>query len=107
VKTKPGQYDRNGRFLLVPIAGTEFNIEADTVVVAIGQQADLSFLPEKIAVGRGNAIVADPFTMATSMKGVFAGGDVVSGPASVLEAIYAGWKAADSIDRYLRSSGAC
>jgi NADPH-dependent glutamate synthase beta subunit-like oxidoreductase len=107
IKTKPSQYDRNGRFLLVPINGTEFKIEADTVIVAIGQQADLSFLPEKIEVGRGNIIVTDPFTMTTSMKGVFAGGDVVSGPASVLEAIYAGWKVANSIDRYLRSSDAC
>jgi len=82
-------------------------MEVDTVIVAIGQQADLSFLPEKITIGRGNVIVADPFTMATSMKGVFAGGDVVSGPASVLEGIYAGWKAADSMDRYLRSPGVC
>mgnify|MGYP001031564150 CR=1 FL=1 len=106
VKTKSGQYDRNGRFLLVPIAGTEFSMEVDTVIVAIGQQADLSFLPEKIAVGRGNVIVADPFTMATSMRGVFAGGDAVLGAASVLEAIYAGWKAANSMDRYL-SSGGC
>lgn len=107
IKTKPGQYDRNGKFLLVPISGTEFKIDADTVIVAIGQQADLSFLPEKLKVGRGNVVATDPFTMATSMKGIFAGGDVVSGPASVLEAIYTGWKAANSIDMYLRSSGSC
>jgi len=104
VKTEAGQYDRNGRFLLVPIEGTEFTVEADTVIVAIGQQADLEFLPEKIQVGRSNTIVTDPFTLETSMKGVFAGGDVVSGPASVFEAIYAGWKAAGSIDGYLRTA---
>jgi NADPH-dependent glutamate synthase beta subunit-like oxidoreductase len=107
VETEAGQYDRNGRFLLVPIEGTEFTIEADTVIVAIGQQADLEFLPEKIQVGRSNTILTDPFTLETSMKGVFAGGDVVSGPASVFEAIYAGWKAADSIDRHLRISNLC
>jgi len=103
IKTKPGQYDRNGRFLPVPIEGTEFTVEADTVIVAIGQQADLDFLPEKIQVGKGNIIVTNPFTLETSMKGVFAGGDVVSGPASVFEAIYAGWKAAISIDGYLKA----
>jgi len=102
VKTKPGQYDRSGRFLLVPIEGSEFTVEADTVIVAIGQQADLSFLPTKIRVSRWNTIETDPFSLETSMKGVFAGGDVVLGPASVFEAIYAGWKAAISIDLYLR-----
>jgi NADPH-dependent glutamate synthase beta subunit-like oxidoreductase len=107
IKTKPGQYDRNGRFLLIPIKGTEFTVEADTVIVAIGQQADLDFLPKEVQVGRGNIIVTDPFTLGTSMSGVFAGGDVVSGPASVFEAIYAGWKAADSIDKHLRTRRPC
>ncbi len=107
VKTKPGQYDRDGRFLLTPIEGTEFTVETDTVIVAIGQQADLDFLPEKIQVGKGNIIVTNPFTLETGMKGVFAGGDVVSSPASVFEAIYAGWKAAISIDRYLKNESSC
>jgi NADPH-dependent glutamate synthase beta subunit-like oxidoreductase len=101
IDTKPGQYDRDGRFLLVPIEGTEFTVEADTVIVAIGQQADLDFAAEKIQVQRTHTITTDPFTFQTSMKGVFAGGDVVTGPASVFEAVYAGWRAADSIDRYL------
>ena len=105
IKTKPGQYDRNGRFLLVPVEGTEFTVEADTVIVAIGQQADLDFLPGKIRIGREKTIEADSFTLETSMEGVFAGGDVVSGPASVFEAIYSGWKAANSIDGHLRTSG--
>lgn len=105
VKTKPNQYDRNGRFLLVPIEGSEFTIEADTVIVAIGQQADLSFLPTEIRVSGRNIIEADPFSLETSMKGVFAGGDVVLGPASVFEAIHAGWKAAISIDQHLKRTG--
>lgn len=105
VKTKPNQYDRNGRFLLVPIEGSEFIVEADTVIVAIGQQADLSFLPTEIQVSGQNIVEADPFNLETSMKGVFAGGDAVLGPASVFEAIHAGWKAAISIDQYLKQIG--
>lgn len=107
VKTKPGQYDRNGRFLLVPIEGSEFTVEADTVIVAIGQRAELGFLPNKIGVSRWSTIEVDPLNSETSMRGVFAGGDVVLGPASVFEAIYAGWNAAISIDRYLRHAGTC
>jgi len=105
VKTKLGQYDRDGRFLLVPIEGSEFTMEADTVIVAIGQQANLDFLPREVRVSRRNTIETDPFSLETSMRGVFAGGDVVLGPASVFEAIYAGWKAAISMDRYLKQVG--
>jgi len=104
VKTKPGQYDRDGKFLLVPIEGSEFTVEADTVIVAIGQQANLDFLSKEIRVNRRNTIETDPFSLETSMRGVFAGGDAVLGPASVFEAIYAGWKAAISMDRFLKQA---
>jgi len=103
-KTKPSQYDRDGKFLLVPIEGSEFTVEADTVIVAIGQQAILDFLPREIRVNRRNTIETDPFSLETSMRGVFAGGDAVLGPASVFEAIYAGWKAAISMDRFLKQA---
>jgi len=74
------------------------------VIVAIGQQANLDFLPREIRVNRRNTIETDPFSLETSMRGVFAGGDAVLGPASVFEAIYAGWKAAISMDQFLRQA---
>ena len=102
LKARPGQYDRDGRFLLIPIKGTEFDVEADTVIVAIGQQVELDSLPAEIRVTEQNTVGTDPFTLETSMDGVFAGGDITSGPASVFEAIYAGWKGAISMDHYIR-----
>jgi len=84
------------------VAGSEFNLIADTVISAVGQTPDLSFLPEKttLQVWQGERLVVDRY-MATNTPGIFAGGDVVTGPASVIEAIAAGKKAAVSIDCYL------
>ena len=87
---------------LIPIEGSEFTIDVDTVIAAIGQKADLSFLPDGVRVSDRNTMYADPLTLQTSMKGVFAGGDVALGPSSILEAIYMGWRAAAHIDRYVK-----
>jgi formate dehydrogenase beta subunit len=77
-------------------------VEADTVIVAIGQAADLGFAKQDgIAVTRRGGLEADPVTMETSLPGVFSGGDVVSGPATVINAIAAGKRAAASIDIYM------
>jgi formate dehydrogenase beta subunit len=77
-------------------------VEADTVIVAIGQATDLSFAEQDgIAVTRGGGLEADPITMETPLPGVFSGGDAVSGPATVISAIAAGKRAAASIDKYL------
>jgi formate dehydrogenase beta subunit len=77
-------------------------VEADTVIVAIGQAADLGFAKQDgIAVTRRGGLQADPITMETPLPGVFSGGDAVSGPATVISAIAAGKRAAASIDRYL------
>jgi len=99
-----GEPDASGRRRPVPIPGSEFTREFDTVIAAIGQVCEVppSF---GLELGRGGTIVADPETLQTSRPGVFAGGDVVSGPASVIEAIAAGRRAAESIDRYLGGSG--
>lgn len=97
-----GKPDESGRRRSVPIEGSEHVMELDTVIVAIGQLSDLSFLPKGVEVTR-STIVADPITLETSMPGVFAGGDVVSEPATVIDAIASGKRAAVSIDRYLRS----
>jgi heterodisulfide reductase subunit A-like polyferredoxin len=78
-------------------------IEGDTVILAIGQRSDLSGL-EALGQERGR-IKVDPVTLETSLPGVFAGGDVVTGPASVIEAVQHGHEAAISIDRFLRGEG--
>jgi NADPH-dependent glutamate synthase beta subunit-like oxidoreductase len=77
-------------------------LEADNVVVAIGQVADLSFAEKQgISISSEGGIEADPVTLKTPMEGVFAGGDVVYGPESIAQAIGSGREAAKSIDRYL------
>ncbi|WP_206812764.1 NADPH-dependent glutamate synthase [Paradesulfitobacterium ferrireducens] len=100
-----GEPDASGRRSPVAISGSEFEIEVDTVIVAIGQGPNP--LVTKSTPGlelnkRGN-IVADPETLATSKPGVFAGGDIVTGAATVILAMGAGKKAAASIDAYLKS----
>ena len=96
--------DGSGRRRPVPVEGSEFTIKADIVVIAIGQRSDLSFLGDshEINISRRNTIEADPVTAATNIPGVFAGGDVASGPRIVVEAVAFGKKAATSIDRYLK-----
>ena len=78
------------------------SMDADTIVVAIGQAADLSFSDsEGVAVTPRGGLEADPVTLKTPIDGVFAGGDVLYGPKSVVEAVECGKEAAESIDRYL------
>jgi NADPH-dependent glutamate synthase beta subunit-like oxidoreductase/NAD-dependent dihydropyrimidine dehydrogenase PreA subunit len=94
----------NGRHRPVPILGTDFVIEADHVVVAIGQSPNTSQLNiEGLAINeRTGVIQVDPLTLETSIPGVFAGGDSVTGPNNVVSAMAAGLRAAESIERYLR-----
>ncbi len=93
IRMQLGEKDETGRRRPVAIEGSEHTVDADMVIAAIGQSADLSFLK--------GAITVDPLTLETSLPGVFAGGDAVSGPASVIEAMAAGRTAAASIGRYL------
>ena len=99
-----GKVDESGRRRPVPIDGSEYTGQYDLMVKAIGQE---SVVPDKygLEVERGGRIKVDPDTLATSREGVYAGGDAVSGPASVIEAIAAGRLAAISIDRYLGGEG--
>jgi NADH-quinone oxidoreductase subunit F len=101
---KLGKMDSSGRRRPVPISGSEFERDFDIVISAIGQVPEIS---EKIglAVEKRGVLRADPYTLETDMEGVFAGGDVVSGPASVIEAIAAGKQAAITIDTYLGGKG--
>ena len=99
-----GEPDSSGRRSPVPIEGSEFRLEVDTVIPAIGQAPDLSFLGAdgQVKTSRRSTVEADSLTLETTMPGVFASGDVVLGPATVIEAIATGKQAAISIDRYLR-----
>jgi NADPH-dependent glutamate synthase beta subunit-like oxidoreductase/NAD-dependent dihydropyrimidine dehydrogenase PreA subunit len=99
IRMELGEPDESGRRRPVPIAGSEFTLECDTLLVAIGQTVDTPF--EDLSLVRRGTYVADPVTLQTNVPGVFAGGDAVSGPASVIEAIAAGQRAAESILRYL------
>lgn len=100
IEMELGEPDESGRRKPVPKEGSEFLIEADIVISAIGQYPDLSFLPDEIKKTKWG-IVVDENTGATSMKGVFAGGDVVSGPSIVIEAVAWGRRASYAIDAYI------
>ncbi len=97
-----GPPDKSGRRRPVPVEGSEFVVPIDSLLLGIGEMPDVSFLPKEIEVTKGNRIVVDEISLETKMSGVFAGGDAVSGPASVIEAIAAGKRVAVSIDRYVR-----
>jgi formate dehydrogenase alpha subunit len=103
LRMKLGEPDSSGRCRPMPVKGSEFVAELDTVIAAIGEQPDV---PSgfNVEVGRGNVVKANG-DLATSREGVFAGGDCESGPALVINAIAAGRKAAQSIDRYLGGEG--
>jgi NADH-quinone oxidoreductase subunit F len=97
------EFDTSGRRTPNPINGSEYTMNFDTVIEATGQRPDTSFLSgDGVGTGRGGTIAADPRTLATNRPGVFAGGDAVSGPATVIEAVAAGQRAASSIKRFLR-----
>ena len=98
-----GEPDSSGRRRPVPIEGSEFVAKLDTLIAAIGEQPDVP-ADFQVEVGRGNTIKANE-ELSTSREGVFAGGDCQSGPALVINAIAAGRKAAQAIDRYLGGKG--
>ncbi|MGE5177762.1 MAG: FAD-dependent oxidoreductase [Bacteroidota bacterium] len=101
-------FDEQGRFRPTFRAGTELAIAADTVVLAIGQACDLSFLePEdQVAVTPRGTIQVDRKTLATTAPGIYAGGDAAFGPRIAIEAIADGKRAAASIAAYLRGAAA-
>lgn len=102
IRMELGELDETGRRRPISVEGSDYTIEIDTVILAIGETSDLSFLPKDVIVSKNNTIAVDPITLETSLPRIFAGGDVVSGPASVIEAVAAGKRVADSIDKKLR-----
>jgi NADH-quinone oxidoreductase subunit F len=107
VRMRLGEFDRSARRKAEPIEGSEFTVEVDAVIEAVGQAPDLAFLERAgVKLTKGGLISVDPRTLATSRKGVFAGGDAVTGPATVTEAMAAGKRAAFSIKAFLEGKGA-
>jgi NADPH-dependent glutamate synthase beta subunit-like oxidoreductase len=99
-----GKLDASGRRRPVPVAGSEFTVEADLIIPAISQEPDLSFLPEGhgFEISRWNSFVINENTGATNREGVYSGGDAVTGPATVIQAIQAGHVAAEAMKEYLK-----
>jgi len=105
IKMELGEPDESGRRRPVPLKDSEFDLEAEVVIMAIGQGPNpllTATIPELKLTKWGN-IQADEETGKTSIKGVFAGGDIVTGAATVILAMGAGTKAAKSIDEYIRT----
>ncbi|MFO7963285.1 MAG: NADPH-dependent glutamate synthase [Desulfobacterales bacterium] len=103
LKMELGEPDESGRRRPVPVEGSEFELECDLAVIAVGAGANplLTQSTEGLALNKRGYIVADTDTGKTTKKGVWAGGDIVTGSATVILAMGAGRKAADSIHKYL------
>lgn len=103
IRNMLGERDASGRRRPVPIPGSEFRIALNTLIVAIGERPDSDRLtPMGLELDSRGQLRVDRNTLCTNRKGVFAGGDVVTGPNTVVDAIAAGKKAATVIDHYLR-----
>jgi len=99
-------FDEQGKFAPSYDESVVNSISGNSVIICIGQEADTDFLTDSLSLTVDGTIKVDKETLETpSTRGVFAGGDIISGPASVIEAVAAGRKAASSIDRYLGGSG--
>jgi formate dehydrogenase beta subunit len=106
IRMELGEPDGSGRRRPVPVEGSDFEMEADTLIPAIGQKASLDFLsPEDgMEMTRRGAVKVDETTMMTSRPGVFAAGDAVTGPLTVVHGVAGGKRAAEGIHEYLTGS---
>ncbi|MBN2020660.1 MAG: FAD-dependent oxidoreductase [Sedimentisphaerales bacterium] len=103
VRNRLGELDATGRRKPIPVPGTEFTLKLDTLIVAIGERPQSLCLAEMgLEIDKGGRVKVNPHTLETNIKGVFAGGDLVTGPNTVIDAIAAGKKVSRIIDRYLR-----
>ncbi len=103
IRMELGEPDKSGRRSPVPIKGSEFVIDADIVIPAIGQRIDVSFITsaDGIEITKRGAFASDPETFETSQPGVFSAGDCVTGPDVLVRATGSGKKAAERINQYL------
>jgi NADH-quinone oxidoreductase subunit F len=107
VRMKLGEFDKSGRRRPIPVDASRTIVDIDTVIPAIGQAVDTSFIMplsdtgESLFTTKSGLLITDPDSLETNVPGIFAGGDCVTGPWSVVAAIGAGREAAYSIDRFL------
>ena len=101
VKTRLGEPDDSGRRRPIPVDGSQFEIPADTVISAVGQQQDYGAVSKGLSREEGSVAI-DPVSMQTDVEGVFAAGDFVNGPTTVVEAMASGKKVARAVDEYLK-----
>ena len=104
IKMIPGDYDSSGRRRPVPVEGSEFDVNLSSVIVAIGEDPHFGFkdqVPE-LETNRNGSIKTDPESYATNLEGVFAVGDVVTGPDTIIKAMGAGMIAANMIDKHFQ-----
>lgn len=104
IKMELGEPDESGRKRPVPIEGSEYTIEIDTVISAIGQKVRSDFITEdlELELNKNGTVKVDSLTYQTNTSWLFCGGDAVSGPAIIVEAVAAGKQAAISIDRFIK-----
>jgi NADH-quinone oxidoreductase subunit F len=103
IRNELGEVDASGRRRPIPKEGTEFTAPLDTLIVAISESPDYESVSEMgMEFGAGETLMVDEATLATTREGVFAGGDLVTGPNSVVQAIATGKKAAQVLQRFLR-----
>ncbi|MBM4145327.1 MAG: hydrogenase iron-sulfur subunit [Nitrospira sp.] len=104
IKMQLGDLDKSGRRRPVPIENSEFEITADTVILAIGYMPDAEVLKESgLNISRSGTVLVKDYTGITNIHDVFAAGDVVSGPQSVIEAIASGRRVAEALHHYFRT----
>ena len=103
LRLEPVGKDTSGRRRMLPKEGTEFILPAEVVIPAVGLKPDFSFFSPTalLSVASGQTLAVDPETLQTQIPAVFAGGDLISGMASVIEAVAVGKRAAWSMDNYL------
>lgn len=104
LRTKPGRPDASGRRSPVIIQGSKFSLPADSLILAVGERADLSGLPEGMQTENG--LIAIDAWGRTTLPGFFAGGDAATGEGYVSQAIASGKRGASAIDQYLRGESA-
>ena len=103
IRNRLGNPGKDGRRRPIPIEGSEFDIPIDLLIPAVSQSPDISFLPEEIGleISKWDRLAINPETFETNVKGIFAGGDFITGPRDVIRVIADGRRAALSIDAYL------
>ena len=103
LKMRLGEIDASGRRRPVPVEGSQFTLDVDTVIVAIGQRPNplLARVTPGLRTARGGIIEVNEKTQETSLRGVYAGGDIATGSATVISAMGAGKRAAKAIDEYI------